>query len=145
MLRFLLAVLCLGLAAPAAAFIDQVVLPDSAETGETVTVLVEGTLADSCWEFQGFEVESVGTVATIRLRTAYTAPPGVVCLAVTLPYDCFPALVFDRPGTWTVRVVEHRSDPELNLPDLVHEETIEVTGVVPAERRPWGGVKAAYR
>ena len=145
MMRALITTLCLGMALPAMAYIDQVQLPESAETGELVVALVEGSLPDTCWEFLGFDVELAGTEATIHLWTAFTAPPGVGCPAVLMPYDCFPELVFDRPGTWTVQVREHRSHPELVLPDLVHEQTIEVTGTVPSERRPWGGVKAAYR
>ncbi len=144
----LMAIALLGmclLGTPAQAYLESVELPQGADTGQTVIVLVEGGLTSSCWEFLDFETSLTGQLALIEITLINDTPPEISCLPVVTPYEVYPEFVFTEAGTYTVRVVEHRFHLGVPLEDHIWEGTIEVTGETADQPVSWSAIKALYR
>ena len=125
---------------PAAAYLNDVVVPTSAETGDTVILLVLGDLPDPCWSIDSVTVTLEGLVATVDITLVYDSGGGG-CVQILVPYEVYPELVFPAPGLWTIHVVDHGG----YLPVGDWLGTITVTGEVPTEGETWESIKAIYR
>lgn len=133
-------------ATPASAYLDTVSAPGTVETGTPFSVFVAGDLPSPCWELLDHQWHAAAGVLTVDITTAYTADPGVACLAVLVPFEVIAEITLNEPGTWLLRVVEHRLDPTgPPLSDLVIERTITATGTVTMEQVIWGTLRASYR
>ena len=52
-----------------------------------------------------------------------------MCLGPTEPWELFPEFIFNYPGTWTIRFVEHCEHPGVSdYSDGVWEKEVAVTG-----------------
>lgn len=133
------------IAGQAAAFLDEVYLPESAETGTSVDVAIWGFLPDPCWVMQGVTTSVGDLVATIEITIFYDNPDGAACPQVIVPYETFPTLVFDEPGEWMVRIVELSIRPDFPDEEIVMEFLLPVTGQVSVDRATLDAVKALFR
>lgn len=132
-------------ASPAAAFVDEVSLPSSAETGAPIEVAIWGFLPDPCWILQDITTSMGDLVATIQITIFYDNPDGMGCPQVLVPYEAFPALVFDQAGEWTVQVIELSLRPGFPDEEMVMEFPVSVTGEVTVVRTTFEAVKSLYR
>jgi hypothetical protein len=133
-------------AAPANAFMEQVIIPDVVEAGEPFSVFVIGYLADPCWEVVNQRHLFDGNMITFDVFTAYTAPLGSGCVQIIMPYDVSEQMTIPAAGSWLVRVIEPRYDPYGGgYPNQVLEFAVTATGTVAVEKVSWGALRARYR
>jgi hypothetical protein len=130
---------------PAAAYVDFVALPETAELGQTIDLMILGGMPDSCWELLDVQVSYQDLTATVDVATRDGEVPGVACLTVIIPYELHPQLLFDRPGEWEVRVVETATHTDGSTSEFVWEGEIVVTGETDHENSTWENIKAIYR
>jgi len=142
---FLITTAFLLIAGQSAAFLEEVYLPESAETGTPVEVGIWGFLPDPCWILQGVTTATGDLVATIEITIFYDNPDGAACPQVIVPYETFPTLVFDEPGEWMVRIIELSIRPDFPDQEVVMEFLLPVTGQVSVDRATFTAVKVLYR
>ncbi len=139
--------LCLGLGltmVPAQA--ATIVGPDTFGTGETYTPWIFGELPSSCWYISSLVYTEEAFLITGDLVVFYDNPTGGMCLGPSTQWEDYPEFVFNYPGTWTIRLVQHHQHPALpDYPDIVTEKEVIVTGPVAAQSVSFSAVKALYR
>lgn len=134
------------LAAPAMAMVVPTTVPEDAATGETYTLVFDYDSGSSCNHFRGTQTSQEGLVQIIEITTLVDLPPAGYCTGPSEMFLFDEDFVWNEPGLWTLRVIEHSVRPDLpDWPDVVEEFEFTVTGPVPAESVSFGAIKALYR
>jgi len=120
--------------------------PPEPMTGQDVTLTAGGYLPSTCWWFIESRCgDSVQPEIVIEVFTYdCTDRECVTCYWSSTPFSSPCVYSFTHPGTYTVRLIEHR-DSLIYPETLVETFQFEVTGPVLGGEETWARIKQVYR
>jgi hypothetical protein len=146
MIRLVLVLFLLLMLIPASvASVLVTVIPESPTDQDSVVLIVQGAMPDTCWELTGFACLGVdGFLITINVIWTDHWQPGLGCGAMVVDFleHCLPGQL--PPGLYTVVVNEH-ADSLREPATYVQEYNFLVDSVVGVRTSSWGSIKMIHK
>jgi len=133
------------LAGDSHANIDSIQIQPLAPTErDTIAVLVDGRLSDSCWFLDGSSTTEPPDTLLFSIFASDSVATFSRCLQSLRPYSVSGHYGPLPAGHYVLRVTEYHDSPRQPLPDLQVRE-FDVAPFTPIRSSRWGYIKALFR